>query len=144
VLLSQDGKSSDDHTGGCTDVAFSISVNAAHDQPPFHDGVNDFIKQFMDPFTLFCEKTIPRKFPTFYILPRSILRMPPGLQRTPDEPPVPTPLVISFDAENFPILPSWDDDEGKPLSEVKLLLQAFFDELWSTSFYFMLCMSPHG
>jgi len=44
------------------------------------------------------------------------------------------PLVITFDDEHYPILPSWGDDEGKPLSELWALLRSYFNELWSKYF----------
>ncbi|KAH9952795.1 hypothetical protein BC827DRAFT_1159553 [Russula dissimulans] len=40
------------------------------------------------------------------------------------------PFVIIFDDEHFPILLSWDDEEGKPLSDMRALLTSYFDKLW--------------
>jgi hypothetical protein len=54
-----------------------------------------------------------------------------GLESAPQDKCITAPLVIHFDLENYPILPSWDDDDAKPLSDVKALLTRYFDELWS-------------
>lgn len=54
-----------------------------------------------------------------------------GLECKPHDSHIPTQLVIRFDAEHYPILPSWDDDEGKPLTDLKVLLRSYLDELWS-------------
>jgi hypothetical protein len=52
------------------------------------------------------------------------------LDATTCKPHTPTSLTIGFDADNHPILPSWDDDEGMPLSEIKTLLQTYLDAAW--------------
>ena len=43
----------------CQDA--SISVNAERSETPFKS-TDDYQKAFMDPFAIFCERTIPRKF----------------------------------------------------------------------------------
>lgn len=57
-----------------------------------------------------------------------------GLEdRTENLPPAQS-FVIKFDDENYPVLPSWGDDEGKSLLELRSLLGDYFSELWSKYF----------
>ena len=94
----------------------------------------------MDPFTAFCEKTVPRRF-VHFVWHVIELIVGSGLEQTAGDPHVPAPLVIGFDHENYPILPSWDEDEGKPLTVLKSLLRTFFDELWSMLFViYLMCI----
>jgi hypothetical protein len=39
--------------------------------------------------------------------------------------------VIRLDDENYLILPSWDDDEGKSLNDIRSLLCGYFNATWS-------------
>jgi hypothetical protein len=57
-----------------------------------------------------------------------------GLEAFTDSPPPTQPFVIKFDDENYPILPSWSDDEVRSLSDVRALLSNYFSELWSKYF----------
>ena len=83
------------------------------------------------PYSVKRRYLISRSFPVYYY----ILMIHSGLENGTENPPPAQPLVLEFDDESNPLIPSWDDEEGKPLSVLRALLSSFFNELWGK--YFM-------
>jgi hypothetical protein len=138
----------------CQDA--SISVNAERSETPFHKSTersetpfkstDDYQKAFMDPFAIFCERTIPRKF-FFPVYHMSLNVVSKGLpsdasQSPPSQSPLFPSLALAFDKDNHPILPLWNTDEDRPLNDLKQLLHDYMEAAWSRCIghiYTVLC-----